>query len=99
MNMRNPLLSVTLLLVGAPVFAAAPLYVETEILAPPGAQLTAAGLNNNGDVAASANNGTGYVYLHHSHTMAMGSVGSTITGRSAVTRARSESHPNRWSGI
>ncbi len=67
--MRNPLLSVTLLLVGAPVFAAAPLYVETEILAPPGAQLTAAGLNNNGDVAASANNGTGYVYLHHSHTL------------------------------
>ena len=70
--MRKPLLSITLFFVGAPVFAAAPLYVETEILAPPGATLYAGGLNNNGDIAVtSVTNGfaTGYVYLQHSHTL------------------------------
>ncbi len=70
--MRNPMLSVTLFLVGSPAFAAAPLYVATEIQAPPGAQFTAAGLNNNGDIAATAainGLGTGYVYIHHSHTL------------------------------
>ena len=66
--MRNPLLSIALLLVGAPVFGAAPLYVATEILAPAGGPLTAAGLNNNGDIAATSN-GNGYVYLHHSNTL------------------------------
>src|SRR5690242_2693906 len=68
MPMRNVLLFTTLLLIGASAFAAAPLYVETEIQAPPDGPLTAAGLNNNGDIAASSQ-GNGYIYLHHSNTL------------------------------
>ncbi len=66
------MLCIALWAIALPAFSAGPTYTATEITSTSGKPLTAAGLNNNGDIAGvgvDANRGSAFVYVHRNRTV------------------------------